>query len=58
MGLGQDRQVGRRMLEGRRGRTIVLAGHPVARGTIGYIHFPAIVGRDINDRLWFDGHVL
>ena len=58
MGLGQERQVGRRLLEGRRGRTIALAGHPMAGGTVAYIHLPAIVGMGINDGFRFDGHVL
>jgi len=58
MGLGQERQVGRHLLEGRRSRTIARAGHPVAGGTVAYIHLPAIVGMGINDGLRFDGHVL
>ena len=58
MSLGQERQVGRRMLEGRRGRTIALAGHPVAGGTVGYIHFPAVARVGVKDGLRFDGYVL
>jgi len=38
MGLAQERQVGRRLLEGGRGRTVALAGHPVAGATVAYIH--------------------
>ena len=58
MGLGQDRQVRRRLLEGRRGRAIALAGHPVAGGTVGYIHLPGVAGVGVNDGLRVDGHVL
>ena len=58
MGLGQERQVGRCLLEGRCGRTIALTGHPVAGGTVGYIHLPGVAGVGVNDGLRVDGHVL